>query len=321
MQQVGIWRVTDDGPDRLDPSNVGLEKNLEDWIEKDPSLLEEGLEIVGQQLHVAGGYLDLLGLNLQGQWVVIELKSGNVRRSAVTQVVDDASCIANMPWDELQRKVRSYLRSSSKSIEGLIDEREEAGEDPPAARDVIMYVVGTGGYPGLERMVEFLSSVHEVPITFVSYEVFQIGDGHKILVRELTEPETALPGPKRSRTVEELRVRAEENGVGEEFRTILEAAREHDIYPRPYTGSIMYTPPSNHTRMLFTVKTWTRAGGLLQLYAGPEAFAEFYPVTADEVSALLGEPGWQKMTADDVTEFVANLHRLFQRIRETEDAE
>jgi hypothetical protein len=73
--------------------------------------------------------------------------------------------------------------------------------------------------------------------------------------------------------------------------------------------------------MLFTVKTWTRADGLLQMYVGPEAFAEFYPVTADEATALLGEPGWQRMTADDVEVFVANLHRLFHRIEEVENAE
>ena len=84
MEQIGIWGVTDDGLDRLSASSVGLEKNLEEWIEEDASLLEEGLEIVGRQMYVEGGYLDLLGLNPQGQWVVIELKSGSVRRWAVT---------------------------------------------------------------------------------------------------------------------------------------------------------------------------------------------------------------------------------------------
>lgn len=321
MKQIGIWQVIDDKPEKLAASSVGLEENLEKWIEDDPGLLEEGLEIVGRQLHVEGGYLDLLGLNPQGQWVVIELKSGDVRRSAVTQALDYASCIASMPWDELRHKVGSYLEGQGRTVELLIDEREETGQESPAARDVIMYVVGTGSYPGLERMVDFLSGVHDVPITLVSYEVFQIGDQQKILVRELTKPETMSGEPPTSRTVEQLCARAEQNGIGDEFRMILEAAREHGVFPRPYTGSIMYTPPSNHTRMLFTVKAWTRTDGLLQLYAGPEAFAEFYPVTVHEVSARLGEPGWQKMTTDDVAKFVANLHRLFQRIHEAEDAE
>ena len=318
MQQIGIWRVTDDGLDRLSPSSVGLEKNLEDWIENDPSLLEEGLEIVGRQVHVDGGYLDLLGLNAQGQWVVIELKSGDIRREALTQVLYYASCIARMPWDQLRRRVADYLEGKGKSVRELVDESVEVGEDSPALRDIVMYVVGTGSYPGLERMIDFLSGVHEVPITLVSYDVFQIGDRHKILVRELTEPEITPPDKRPMRTVQELCARAEKRGIGKEFRKILEAATRHGIYPRPYRGSIMYTPPSNRTRMLFTVRTWTQSGGLLQLYAGPQAFAEFYPVAADEVVALLGEPGWQHMSAEGVGEFVSNLNQLFDEMGEVD---
>jgi len=321
MQKIGIWRVTDEGLDRLSPSSVGLEKNLENWIEEDPTLLEEGLEIVGRQIHVEGGVLDLLALNPQGQWVVIELKSGHVRLSAVTQALYYASCISSMPWQELRQKAASYLESRGKSLDELVDEGAEAGEDAGALRDVIMYVVGTGSYPGLERMVDFLAGVHDVPITLVSYEVFQIGDRHKILVRELTEPETASTERRRMRTVEELCARAEQNGIGAEFRMILDAARQHGIYPRPYRGSIMYTSPSNRTRMLFTVRAWTEADGLMRLYFGASAFVEFYPVDMETVRSIFGEDGWRHMTTDDVEEFVGKLHRLFETIDEPEDAE
>jgi len=182
-------------------------------------------------------------------------------------------------------------------------------------------VVGTASYPGLDRMVDFLSGVHDVPIKLVSYDVFQIGDHHKILVRELTEPETAPKEIGKSRTVEELSARAEKNGIGGEFRMILEAARRHDIYPRPYKGSILVTPPTNRTRMLFTVKTWTHADGLLQLYVGPQAFSEFYPVAANDVRTLLGDKGWQKLTTEDVELFIAGLDRLFEPMQDAEYAE
>lgn len=323
MQQIGIWRVIDNKPKKLTASTVGLEKNLEDWIEDDPRLLEEGLEIVGRQIHVAGGYLDLLGINPQGQWVVIELKAGDVRRSALTQVLDYASCIADMPWDELQRKVGDYLKRRGKSIEGLIDEREEEGQETPSGRDVVMCVVGTGSFPGLERMIDFLAVTHDVPIKLVSYEVFEVGDANKVLVRELGEPEIRKRQVRPSRTVEELCARADQNGIGYEFRLILEAARDHEdkIYPRPYRASIMYTPKSNRTRMLFTVKHWTKSDRLLQLYVGPEAFAEFFPVEADEVRLHLGEAGWQHMTREQVEAFVVNLGQLFERIDEAEEVE
>jgi hypothetical protein len=33
MQQVGLWHITQDGPQKLRPGKIELEKHLEDWIE------------------------------------------------------------------------------------------------------------------------------------------------------------------------------------------------------------------------------------------------------------------------------------------------
>jgi len=55
MSQIGLWHITDDGPKILKRGGIGLEKNLEAWIERDPSLLQIGLEIVGRQVRVEGG--------------------------------------------------------------------------------------------------------------------------------------------------------------------------------------------------------------------------------------------------------------------------
>jgi len=316
MQQVGIWRVDDQGLKRLQPSSIGLEKNLENWIEQDPELLEQGLEIVGRQLHVKGGYLDLLGINPQGQWVVIELKSGTAKQGALTQALYYASCIATMPWDELCHKMDRYLKTQDKSIKDLVNTVRPFDQDTTETRDVIMYVVGTGISHGLDRMVDFLSGTYKVPITLVSYEVFQIGDGHKILVRELAEPETIIHDPPPIQPVEEICSRAQKNGIGKEFRIILDAAERHNLHPRPYRASIMYTSPSNRTRMLFTVRNWTQADGLLRLYFGAAAFAEFYPVTEETVRSIFGQDGWRYMTIEDVEAFVANLDRLFKEMGE-----
>lgn len=80
----------------------------------------------------------------------------------------------------------------------------------------------------------------------------------------------------------------------------------------------MYTPPSNRTRTLFTVWATPGAGRLLWVYIGPQAFAEFYPVTEECVTSLIGA-GWQKMTGADVETFVANLDRLFESLARTDE--
>ncbi|MXW36583.1 MAG: DUF91 domain-containing protein, partial [Chloroflexi bacterium] len=74
MADLGVWTVDGDAPKRVSRSGVGLERNLEDWIANDSSLLADGLTIVGRQVRLDGGPLDLLAIDWQDRWVVIELK-------------------------------------------------------------------------------------------------------------------------------------------------------------------------------------------------------------------------------------------------------
>jgi hypothetical protein len=46
MGKFRIWQVGQGTPLKLAESDVGLEKNLEGWIEEDPSLLPGELKII-----------------------------------------------------------------------------------------------------------------------------------------------------------------------------------------------------------------------------------------------------------------------------------
>ena len=102
MRQMLLWQVTDETPQKLTRGGIDLETHLEDWIERDPSLLQNGLTIVGRQVAVEGGTLDLLALDPQGRWVVIEIKRGRVLRKTIAQALDYAACITRLPDDELR---------------------------------------------------------------------------------------------------------------------------------------------------------------------------------------------------------------------------
>ena len=77
--KVGLWQIGENGPVKIRESQVNIEKDLEDWIEANPSLIRSDLKIVARQLLVEGGYLDLLALDPQGRWVVVEIKRGELR--------------------------------------------------------------------------------------------------------------------------------------------------------------------------------------------------------------------------------------------------
>jgi len=61
-----------------------------------PDLLFEELTLVGRQVETAGGPLDLLGVDEEGQLVVFELNRGTLTRDAVAQVIDYASYLAEL---------------------------------------------------------------------------------------------------------------------------------------------------------------------------------------------------------------------------------
>ncbi len=318
MVNIGIWQIENDTPQRLERGSVEFEKHLEEWIERDPTILQSGLTVVGRQINVDAGKLDLLALDPIGNWVVIEVKRGNVRRETIAQAIDYAACITDMPFRKLATKVNTYLKPRGTSLQSLLEERGAEDSVSDAMREVTIYVVGTGRDPGLERIVNFLASSGQ-QINVVNYTVFTSENGQQVIVRELTEldahAESAVPTTDAAKTQEisvvSLCSLADENGIGREFRMLLEAAQRHGFYPRTYKWSIMYTPPANRTRMLFTVRVKPTKEGHTQVYIGPEAFAEFYPISESEAINNLGTNGWYALPSVEVKRFVQDLDRLF----------
>ena len=82
------WRVEDGRPVRAGSLAIGLEKHLEGWIEADPSLVADGLQMVGRQVTLSGGRLDL-GIGFG--WNVEEMADHGVafkeRRAVVREKV------------------------------------------------------------------------------------------------------------------------------------------------------------------------------------------------------------------------------------------
>ena len=316
MKKIGIWTITSEGPSRVKESNLALEKKLEDWIENDPSLLQSGLTIIGRQVHVEGGPLDLLALDPQGQWIVIELKAGTLRRETVSQVLDYASCIATMPYDEIESKVDTYLANKDLNLKLLLEERGLRIADLEDSRDVIMYIGGAGREPGLERMVSFLGERYEVPINTVTFDVFQLQDGEQILLREITEAEFAPSetGDRKKVVVDDVLSLADNYPTGQVFCKLFDAAKRHNLAVRPWATCLMYAPPTNRTRSLYTVWAIPKAGGKLSVYVESSAFAEFFPVPEEIVFSIIGDAGYRLIDAENVDEFISNLDRLFEEL-------
>jgi hypothetical protein len=314
MNRLGVWGIQQGAPKRIDESIIDLEKQLEDWIEKDPALVQEGLVVISRQLIFdgAGCKLDLLALDPQGTWVIIEIKRGQVMRETIAQAIDYASCLAAMSEEEITRKIDTKKLGHTASLQEMLKERDALDSLNPQNRNIAMILVGTGRAPELERMVRYLAEKHDLPLSVVTFHVFNTDDAHQLLIREITEPEvisfksSSLGG----HTVEDVTKTATGNGIGDSFVTLYDLALRHGLYPRVWKTSIMFTPPANRTRCLFTV--WNSpASGKVKLFVAASAFVEFFQLPRERANKLLGEDGWLYLDETEVEEFVKKMDSLF----------
>lgn len=317
MSKLAVWSITERAgengaetaePKRVGRSNVGLERWLEDWIVKDVSLIGEGLTLVGRQVSIHDGRLDLLAIDSKDRWVVIEVKPDTLGYGALTQALYYASSLASLNKDELFEKLESDdklaafgdKRELSRKLRQHLD-----NEDEP--REIALMVVGAGFSAGLERTNEFLGRF-DIPIEVISFEVFQPDNSPKLLIREVIEEPDEPPPPKKRRTVAAIRDRAVETGVVEPFDRFITMSRKAGLAVQPQAASIRIAPPQKRTRFLMYARPWTDANSAgLWIAVGGGQFVEFYSEKIDEQQA-------EAITCDDYFTGTA----LNQRLNEIE---
>ncbi len=269
---------------RVRHSKIALEKHLEDWIVKDVTLIGEGLTLVGRQVSIDDGQLDLLAIDTRDRWVVIEIKKGLLNASALTQALYYASSLVRLEADELCRKVTPGL--SKFGDKDMLSERVKqqlAGEGDE--RKIALLLVGTGVHPGLERMIEFLGRF-DIPVGIVNFEVFELEDGPKLMIREVKDEPSKPPSPRQKYTVEAISQMARDAGVSEPFERFVKMAREANLAVQPQKMSVRIAPLANRTRFLMYARP--QNGGLV-IEVGPNAFAKWHSwIDADKATDLLG---------------------------------
>ena len=283
MAGTGLWVIDGFAPRRIHRVNrVDLEANLERWIGNDISLLDGSLTVVGSQIRLQGGILDLLAIDQRGRWVVIELKRGRLARPVLTQALDYASSIAELSAQEMRDLIDRHISGSPHASE-LVERLLESEDEP---REIAIVLVGTAVDPGLGRMIGFLADRFEVPVSIVTFDVYE-SDGFTVLAREIIE-ETEPRGSQRTTSIEHVLGRADASGFGTQMRRIVRAASANGFPVRPFTRGVMVTPPSHRGRFLVWAMPHTK--GRMRLTFSPEGFEEFFPtVTANEVEHRLGQ--------------------------------
>jgi len=104
--------------------------DIQDWIEKTPSILGQELLVIAKELPLPSGIrLDLLAIDKQANLAIIELKRDKSGRDVEWQAIKYASYCSNFSPDEVFTYYAQYLQSDTDEaqlrIEEFIDEEPD----------------------------------------------------------------------------------------------------------------------------------------------------------------------------------------------------
>lgn len=190
--EIRLWEIGHDKRlNEIETKGLDLEERLEDWIEEKISVLSNDILLIGRQIQTDfGGVIDLLGLNGNGDVVLIELKRAKTPREITAQVLDYATWVKDLSNEYCTQIAEKYL---SKKGYASLDEafRKKFGIEVP---DILneshsMLVVASKIDSSTERIIKYLSNTYGVNINAVTFQYFQKPSGEEFLARVfLIEP-------------------------------------------------------------------------------------------------------------------------------------
>jgi hypothetical protein len=230
-EEVRLWKIKDGSELVHVPSRtLDLEERLEEWVARDPSILDPELLIVGRQVETEhGGYIDLLCLNRAADVVIVELKKGQTPREVTAQALDYASWVGDLSSADLIEIANRYLGANG-PLETAF--RRRFGSELPDAvnENHGILIVASSIDSSTKRIIRYLSDTHGVSINAATFHYFRSDEGYEWLARLfLVEPETVatqarLKSASKRRpnlTLEQLSDIAVQNGVGTLYEQIV----------------------------------------------------------------------------------------------------
>lgn len=305
--QVGVWKSTlgSAQPERLEAAALDYERVLQNWLIEDPSMVEEGLTVIGAEVTIdARRRIDVLAIDPARRLVVIEVKPDALARNVIAQTIDYVARLQEMSSEELEPVLRRACEKIGASYEDLGVDKAVDAED----REVVGIAVGVGAIPETTRMTAYLQQ-HGVPIRHLEFQLLQSGED-LLLLRQVDaaspDDHSTTSATRPSRAAGEIF----SDGVFAPFRDVLlrllAVSQSLDLHPAGRRKSVMFAPAANRRRMLFTVSD----DGLL--YFSPDAFNEFHGTDRQLVREVFGEQEAERRPLDEgvLEQLVAELPRL-----------
>lgn len=173
----------------------------------------------------------------------------------------------------------------------------ELNDPANLGRDVS--AVGHWGTGSVEARLDATDRLEEVMALVRQAFELQGEDGYE-------EPKWSQAG------VEHVVEQAAARSVQDALLQVVEAAVRNGLYPRPWPHSLMFAPPANRLRALFTLSV--RDDDRVDLYCYADAFQAFYSLDPAEVERQLGPTGPTPLHAGEIEALAERLDELMASV-------
>ena len=174
-----VYLIEQENMVQIDEADVDLEEKLEERLVRTESAKIGGVEIlyIGQQGTTEGGKIyDLIGIDEDGNLVVVELKRGEAPRRVIAQALDYVSRLKYQDYDELEEEYEAFRREHDyDEAKSLREHHRELFElDKPLSPDEFntkqrIIIMGASFGDAITNMADYLREEGELDVMLVQY--------------------------------------------------------------------------------------------------------------------------------------------------------
>ena len=172
-------------------TDIELEDHLESWLENSPWALveEESILWIGRQtsanVEESTIFPDLLGVDAEGNLVIVELKKSKAPRDVVAQLLEYAAWAKELSDEQIQGIAATYFQTA-KNETTLQDAFGDMFEDeiPALNRKLRLFVVAKEMPGAVLRVCRFLRTSHGMDINCLTVSIFQTESGEVLVNTE-----------------------------------------------------------------------------------------------------------------------------------------
>ena len=188
--EIKLWQLHEGKLQDVNDSSFEakhLEKDLENLIEKNSTLLGDDLIIIDRQRDIRSvGTFDLLCIDAGGKLVIVELKRDQTPRAAVAQALHYASWLDAVDETEILGNAREYL---GEPLDVAFENRFNSQLPELDLHNHRIILVAPRLDGPAEQIVNYLNERHGVDINVVFFSYARLKDGQEVIARTVLVPE------------------------------------------------------------------------------------------------------------------------------------